>query len=367
MTDPVFVDLALPPLTLEAGGAVQPHQARAWTWGPAGAPVVLLVHALTGDAQAGGEGGWWAPLIGPGRVLDPTRNRLICFNNLGSCYGSSGPSTSGFPRRTAQAGEGPLAGKGHFTLPVEALPAAITPWDQARAILMGLDALGVGEVALATGGSLGSAITLCLAALAPERVRRVAPIAGALAASPWIMAFNHTARQIILADPGWPDGPNRGLALARQLAMITYRAEPGFELRVGRSQTRGGWSAADAYRVQTWLEHQGQALVARFDAASYLCQLDAMDHHDLRRAPPGLTGDPLDRITASCLAVGIDTDALYLPAQSVVIADALRARGCVAEAAQITSAFGHDGFLMAFDQLAPLLERALALPPGGAA
>lgn len=357
--------LTLPPLPLEGGGVVDPHRARVWQAGPPDGPVVLLVHALTGDAQAGGEGGWWAPVIGPGRALDPTTHRLVCVNNLGSCYGSSAPTDAGFPRRTTQPPPGPAPQKGHFTDPAAALPAVITPWDQARAILQALDALGISSVELVTGGSLGACITLCLAALDPPRFKRMAPFAGCLAASPWIIALNHTARQTLLADPGWPDDPARGLALARQLAMISYRAEPGMAMRDDRQQVGDGWAPRDPYRVQTWLEHQGQKLVARFDAQAYLCQLDAMDHHDVQRPQPGMAGDPLGRVTASCLAVGIDTDMLYLPAHSARTAQALQARGVHAEHAEIHSPFGHDAFLIEWAQLDGLLRRALALPPGG--
>lgn len=357
--------LLLPPLPLEGGGTVVPHRAQVWQAGPADGPVVLVVHALTGDAQAGGEGGWWAPVIGPGRAIDTQRHRVVCVNNLGSCYGSSTPRDEGFPLRSEQRRPAVAVGKGHFQDPDHELPAVVTPWDQARAILMALDALEIHAVELVAGGSLGACITLCLAALDPPRFKRMAPIAGCLAASPWIISLNHTARQAILADPGWPEDPARGLALARQLAMISYRAEPGMAQRAGRAMTHDGWHPRDGYRIQTWLEHQGQKLVARFDAQAYICQLNAMDHHDVHRPQPGLPGDPFARITASCLAVGIDTDALYLPVHGRHTVDALCAQGVHAEYGEITSAFGHDAFLIEWDQLSALLRRALALPPGG--
>lgn len=403
-------DLSLPSMPLEAGGVVEPLRLRGWWWGPASdvpalaartrllnqnrigrealqivrrkrseepatpprggpeldpaIPTVLVVHALTGDMRSGGSGGWWEPAVGPGRALDPTRMRLLCFNNLGSCYGTSGPADEGFP-----------------TQPDRRLPAVVTSWDQARAILHGLDALGIDRVHLCAGGSLGGMIVLCLAALAPERFERLAPIAACEAASAWIIGWNHVARQALMADPGFPESPTRGLEIARELGMLTYRAEPGLHLRQGRRLAAADqrWNPLVAYKVETYLEHQGRKLRERFDARAYLLQLGAMDHHDLSRIPsvhlsPAEAADPpgnpglawgIRRIRASTLGIGIDTDALFLPEQSRRLTERLRAAGTVAEDAEIRSLHGHDAFLIEWDQLAPLLARAMALPAGG--
>ena len=128
------------------------------------------------------------------------------------------------------------------------LPATVTPWDQARAILQALDALGIEKVSLVTGGSLGGMIVLCLAVLAPERFERMAPIAAAEKASTWVVGWNHVARQALLLDPGFPEAPARGLELARQLAMITYRAEPGLDARQGQTP---GWSSRALQPIQS--------------------------------------------------------------------------------------------------------------------
>ena len=307
-------------------------------------PTVVVVHALTGDMTVGGDGGWWAPLVGPGKAIDPTRHRVLCFNNLGSCYGTSGPADDGFPG-------GP-----------------INTWDQSRVLLRALDALGIERVALLTGGSLGAMVTLALAALAPERVERIAPIAGCLAASSWIIGFNHVQRRAIELSPGGTDG----LALARQIAMLTYRAEAGLDQRQGRQLAVDG--AGRSYRMQTYLDYQGDKLVDRFVRETYLAMMDAMDHHDVHR-PPVARGDGeawswingesgIDRISANCFAIGIDTDQLFLPVHSEAIAAALSSRGRVAEVGMIRSPHGHDAFLIEWDQLDGFLRRALALPPG---
>lgn len=362
--EPFVFDLPLPGLLLEAGGRVERHRVRGWCWGPPAdaeavrahhaldgrVPTVLVVHALTGDARAGGEGGWWGPLVGPGRVLDPSRMRVLCFNLLGSCCGSSGPTDGDFPAQE------------------DGLPATVTTWDMARSLLLALDALGVRQLALCTGGSLGAMVALCVAALAPDRVERLAPIAGAVQASSWVVGLNHVAREVLRLDPGWPHDVRRGLGVARQLAMLTYRAEAGLEARQGRHLQEGPWHASRPSRIQTYLQHQGDTLVRRFDGRSYLALLGAMDHHDLARPPP-LPGPAeswrhgpawgLARLTAHVLAVGIDSDLLFFPHHMAELAAGVRARGGSAEEAVLTSVHGHDAFLIEWEQMHGLLARAL--------
>jgi homoserine O-acetyltransferase len=379
---PRLFDVRLPALRLGRGGTVEPHLARGFWWGPEtdlpalgarthglgeaelraaqaqepvhrtqvplslqalgapkldeSVPTVLLVHALTGDARVGGPGGWWEPLIGPGRALDPSRVRILCFANLGSCYGSSGPLDAGFPSG-----------------------AELTPWDIARALLQGVGALGLQRLALVGGGSLGGMVSLCVGALGGTRVERLLPLVTAAASSAWVVAWNHVQRGILRLDPGWPDSVGRGLELARQAALLTYRAEPGLEAKQGRHLV--GEAGFDfPYRVQGWLEHQGQKLRRRFDARAYLLQADAMDHHDLDNAPPGAGS-----ISASSLVVDVDTDQLFTPAQVEALASRLRKGGAHVERATLKSPHGHDAFLLEWDALTALFKRALSLPPGG--
>lgn len=378
-------DLTLPALELEAGGRVDPHVVRGWTWGPENrnAPAVLIIHALTGDARADS---WWGPVVGPGKVLDPTKMRLYCFNLLGSCYGTSGPASTGFPPPKESDGS---QGHGHGAAP-------LTSWDQARSILLALDALGVKRLHLCVGGSLGGMIALCVAALAPDRVERLAPIAATAEASSWVVGWNHVARNIIRLDPGYPAEVTRGLSVARQLAMLTYRAEPGLDRYQPRSRN-SPWEANHPYPIQSYLEYQGQKLVARFDGRSYLSLLDAMDHHDLSRQPkppgeneswrlestapaavpdaspapkdPSPAAEPeesvswgLNRIRASVVTASIDTDELFFPEQTARFAHTLRQQGRHVEEHTIQSIHGHDAFLLEWDQLTVILARALILP-----
>ena len=338
---PRTFELALPDLALERGGLVRQHRSRGWWWSREGdtpenpqkdIPTVLLVHALTGSSQAGGEGGWWEPLIGPGRALDPARYRLICFNNLGSCYGSSGPGVEGFP-------------------PAETVD--LTCLDISRALLQALDKLGIERVHLTTGGSLGGMVTLTLAALAPERFERVLPLATTLAASAWVVGWNHVARQILRLDPGYPNNVGRGLEIARQMAILTYRAEPGLDADQPRS--------AAGYPVQSYLEHQGRKLRNRFAVQAYELQLAAMDHHDLLQPLPGDTQAAITRVRASALVVDVDTDQLFTPAQATTLIEHLRRAGAAVERATVKSIHGHDAFLIEWETLEPILTRALHL------
>lgn len=344
---PLIFDLALPDLALERGGIVRSHRARGWWWSRSGdtpdtlrpdIPTVLLIHALTGSSQAGGMGGWWEPMIGPGRPLDTDQYRIICLNNLGSCYGSSGPGVEGFP---------------------EDKKLDLTSQDISRALLLALDQLGIEKVHLTTGGSLGGMVTLTLAALAPHRFERLLPLATSVTASAWIVGWNHVARQILRLDPGYPDNVGRGLEIARQLAILTYRAEPGLDLRQPRpAQAKPG---DPSYPVQSYLEHQGAKLRNRFAAQAYEIQLAAMDHHDLLQSLPGELRPAISRVRASTLVVDIDTDQLFSPAQAEALAGHLRSAGARVERATINSIHGHDAFLMEWDSLGPILTRALHL------
>ncbi len=282
--------------------------------------------------------GWWGPLVGPGRVLDPSQVRIIAFNLLGSCYGSSGPADSWFPREPGGR------------------PASISTWDQARSIALALDALGIEELELCTGGSLGALVTLTLAALAGPRLKRIVPIAGAVSTSAWVVGWNHVARRILELDPGFPHEVGQGLSVARQLAMLTYRAETGLDQRQPRP-------SSGSHPIQSYLDHQGRKLVRRFDGRSYLALLDAMDRHDLD-VPPDGGPSGLDRITASVLSVAIDSDQLFFPEQSRRLAAALRERGRQVEEHTLHSIHGHDAFLMEWDQVSSVLTHALELEVG---
>lgn len=349
-TEGVTFDLELPDLKLERGGVVTSHKARGWWLGPEGdspdapakgVPTILVIHALTGSAVAGGPDGWWDPMIGPGRALDSSKFRIVCINNLGSCYGSSGPGDEGFP---------------------EDRDTIVTTTDAARAQLLALDKLGIDKVHLVTGGSLGGMIVLALGAIAPARFERLMPIACTASASSWVVGWNHVAREVLRLDPGYPDKVTRGLEIARQIAMLTYRAEQGLDARQSRQlPPEPGF---DGYRIHSYLTRQGELLRDRFNARSYETLLGMMDSHDLLRPLPGDSVPAVSLIRAPAIVVDIDSDQLFTPAQSDDLARRLTRNGVSVQRATIQSAYGHDAFLIEWAALELLLQSAVAIPSG---
>ena len=300
---------------------------------PSEAPQVVVVHALTGSADAAGD--WWAPLIGSGLAFDTKRVGVLCANLLGGRYGTSGP-TSEDPRTGRPYGND--------------FPAVGTR-DQARAQWALLDALGIGELALVTGGSLGGMVSLEMAVERPDAVRAVAPIAAPAATGPMAMAWNHL--QIALIDRLGLEG----LSLARQLAMTTYRSEADFESRFGRAFEDDGRAS-----IVSYLDHQGTKLVDRFDAGTYRILAGAMDRHDIGVGRGGIDGAfrllATGRVSIS--GIGIEDDILYGPRQVHALVDAATAAGATARYREISSTKGHDAFLVEWDQLTVLLREAMA-------
>ena len=326
---------SLGPFTL-ANGTTLPELTVAYRHDgppPGAAPQVLVVHALTGSADAAGD--WWEPLIGEGRALDTRRVGVLCANLLGGCYGTTGP-TSLHPR----------TGR-----PYGASFPSVTAVDLALAQWRLLDALGVEELALTTGGSLGGMVALEVALARPSAVDHVVPIAAPAATGPMAIAWNHL--QIELIDRLGLDG----LALARQLAMTTYRSEADFDDRFGRATEPDG-----RHSIVSYLDHQGDKLVERFDPATYRILAGAMDRHDIGERFGGLIR-AFEQLAAGGTAVtgvGIQNDILYGPRQVRTLVAAATEAGVDARYREIRSTKGHDAFLVEWDQLTDLLQEALA-------
>jgi homoserine O-acetyltransferase/O-succinyltransferase len=299
---------------------------------PGDAPQVVVVHALTGSADAAGD--WWEPLIGPGRALDTRRIGVIGANLLGGRYGTTGPTT--IDPRTGRA-----FGR---TFP------AVSTRDQARAQWALLDALGIADVALVVGGSLGGMVALEVALVRPTSVRHVMPIAAPAATGPLAIAWNHIQIELInrLGDAG--------LALARELAMTTYRSDADFEERFGRTTELDGRPS-----IVSYLDHQGDKLVDRFDGDTYRILAGAMDRHDVGvgRGGLGTAFAHLALAGVGLTGVGILDDILYGPRQVHELVALARAAGVAAEYREIRSKKGHDAFLVEWEQLATILGEAL--------
>lgn len=297
---------------------------------------ILVFHALTGSADVEA---WWGPLVGPGRALDTSRHAIVSANLLGSCYGSTGP------REWATEHDEPFP--------------ELTPADLALAHVPLLAHLGVERLALATGGSLGGMVTLEWGRRASVPTDRLVVFAAPAATSAQAIAWNTIQRMAIEADPAWRRGrylpgrgPTAGLAAARALAMITYRSGIEFQARFGRASSR----TEGRYDVDHYLRRQGDKLVARFDAASYIALMRAMDLHDvgdLRAA--ALATAPCVR---TVIGVGVDTDLLYAAGEVRAWTEAYRAAGVDARYREIRSASGHDAFLIEWDQVETILRES---------
>jgi homoserine O-acetyltransferase len=328
------------PFRLESGVELSQIQIAYRTWGTLnsrGDNAVLICHALTGWADADV---WWQSLLGSGRALDPDHDFVVCSNVLGSCYGSTGP-TSPNPKT------GQLYGPFFPELTIRDIV-------QAQAVL--LEALGIHQLQLVIGGSLGGMQVLEWALMYPDRVRAIAPIAVSGKHSAWCIGLSEVQRQAIYADPLWQGGnyspeqpPAAGLSIARMIAMSTYRSWSNFEQRFGRN--RHPTAPEQPFEIARYLQHQGQKLVERFDANTYITLTRAMDSHDVARGR-GDYGSVLGRIHQPTLVVSIDSDVLYPPLEQEELAHFIPN----VELARLPSLHGHDAFLIDMDDLNALVQ-----------
>jgi homoserine O-acetyltransferase len=314
---------------------------------------VLVCHALSGSAQVGA---WWPELFAAGGLLSLERDCVICVNLLGSCYGSTGPGS--VDRETGEV-YGP-----DFPL--------ISIADNVRAQARLLDSLGIRRLRLALGGSIGGMQALDWAILHPERVER-AVIIGVAPVPAMGLALNHLQRQAIENDPEWQGGrylpqrpPRRGLALARQIAMLSYKSPELFEERFGRNPNRngedpwgldnqGGGLIGGRFDIAGYLDYQGKRFIERFDANAYLAILRTMDTWDPQRGGASAT-EAFSRIRARLTFVGISSDALFPPDAVRHFAFTIRAAGVDAEYREMTTDHGHDAFLAEQAELVSLLK-----------
>ncbi|HEU4882401.1 MAG TPA: alpha/beta fold hydrolase [Longimicrobium sp.] len=288
--------------------------------------LVLIVHALTGSADAAGD--WWADAIGPAKTIDTDRYAVLCTNLLGSCYGTSFDGWDDDDRPHPP----------------------ITTRDQARLIQLLIEELGIASVALVTGGSLGGMVGLEWAAQNPALARSVVVLAAPSAHTAHAIAWNHIQRRMIDA------AGERGLEIARMIGMMTYRTPGEQAQRFGRGRTeQGDWT------VGAYLDHHGRKLRERFTVRAYRTLTGAMDSHDVGAGRGGI-GAALRRIEGRLVGIGIPGDLLYS-------ADDVRAwtEAGGAEYREIRSIHGHDAFLLETGQVAEILEDALrSAEPAGA-
>ena len=338
------------PLRLESGAKLAPLEIGYKTYGrlnEARSNAILVCHALTGDQHAAsvnpltGRPGWWNAVIGPGLVLDPGRYFVIVTNVVGGCMGSTGPASAD-----------PKTGQPYgLTFPV------ITIADMVRAQAMLIDALGIETLFAVVGGSMGGMQVLQWAADYPERLLSAVCIAAAPRHSAQNIAFHEVGRQAIMADPDWRAGayesqgvrPEKGLAVARMAAHITYLSEAALQRKFGRELQRDGlsWGFDADFQVESYLRHQGASFVDRFDANSYLYITRALDYFDLAATHGGVLAEAFRKArNVRFCVLSFSSDWLYPTAESRDIVRALNAAGCRASFAEIETDKGHDAFFL---------------------
>lgn len=338
------------PLPLDCGAELAPWDIAYQTYGTLNqdkSNAVLVCHALTGDQYVAnqhpvtGRDGWWTTIVGPGRPVDTDRYFVICANVLGGCIGSSGP-TSINPATGAPYG---------LDFPV------ITIRDMVRAQARLVDHLGIDQLFCVIGGSMGGMQVLQWAASYPERVFSAVPIATAARHSAQNIAFHEVGRQAIMADPNWHGGgyftagavPEKGLAVARMAAHITYLSEPALHSKFGRNlqdRDRLGFGFDADFQVESYLRHQGSTFVDRFDANSYLYLTRAMDYFDLAAEYDGVLAEAFRDIRTRFCVVSFTSDWLFPTVESRQIVQALNAAAANVSFVEIESDKGHDAFLL---------------------
>jgi homoserine O-acetyltransferase len=324
------------PLPLELGGALPGVRVAYRTWGRLNddkSNVILVCHALTGNADADG---WWCGMFGEGRAFDETRDFIVCSNVLGSCYGTTGPLS-----------KNPLTGK-HYGPDFP----RITIRDMVAVQRLLLQSLGIESIRLVVGASLGGMQVLEWGAMCPEMAGALMPMGISGRHSAWCIAQSEAQRQAIAADAEWRDGwydpatqPRKGLAAARMMAMCSYRCFENYQQRFGRQQRENGLFEAESY-----LHHQGEKLVERFDANTYITLTRAMDMHDLGRGR-GSYEAVLAALKMPVEILSIDSDVLYPKEEQEELARLIPGSRLLF----LDEPYGHDAFLIDTDTVSRMV------------
>ncbi|MDY6820838.1 MAG: homoserine O-acetyltransferase [Deferribacterota bacterium] len=319
---------------------------------------ILICHALTGSAHAAfynskedQKPGWWHGMIGPNKAFDTNKYYVICSNFLGSCFGTTGPASIN-----------PSTGKPYgITFPV------ITVNDMVKLQKKLIDYLGVEKLLTVTGGSLGGMQALSWAVNFPEKIKSIIPIATAGRISPMAIAFNSVGRFAIMNDPLWNNGdyydsvpPKVGLAIARMVGHITYMSDQSFHKKFDRRYAtyEGIYDFFGYFEVENYLRYNGYKFVNYFDANSYLYIIKAMDIFDLSYGY-GSFEEAVKRITSKALFITFTSDFLFPTYQTAEIVDILKRYNTNVYWENIVSNYGHDAFLLEFDDQTNIIKKFL--------
>lgn len=350
------------PLSLKSGLLLSPVTVAYETYGtlnPEKTNALLICHAFTGDAHAAffhqgdKKPGWWDGMIGSGKAFDTDKYFVICPNVLGSCKGTTGPSSID-----------PKTGKPYgLGFPV------ITIQDMVALQKRLVEHLGIKKLLSVAGGSMGGMQALTWAVLYPDMIDSSIVIAACHRHTAQQIAFHEVGRQAVTADPNWNGGdyygrslPKSGLAIARMVGHITYMSEMSMEQKFGRKLVDKedlGYSFTKDFEVQGYLEHRGKTFVDRFDANSYLYLTKAMDYFDLTEGGQKLT-DVLKNVTADFLVISFTSDWLYPSRQSRFLVRSLKANDREVSYVELPSDYGHDAFLLEFDEQSRIVANYLA-------
>ena len=320
---------------------------------------ILICHALTGSAHAAGfhradeqKPGWWDSMIGPGKTFDTNKYFVICSNFLGSCFGTTGPSSID-----------PSTGRRYgISFPVASVK------DMVKLQKRLIDHLGIEQLVAVAGGSMGGMQVLEWGATFPDMMKTLIPIATTHAITPMAIAFNSIARFSITKDPRWNKGdyyegefPVDGLAIARMAGHITYLSDPAFNDKFGRrySAFEGFYDFNGFFEVENYLRYNGYKFTEFFDANTYLYVLKAMDIFDLSYGR-GSLADAVELIRADTLLVSVSSDFLFPPYLTEEIYDIMKHQGKKAFWYNIQSNYGHDAFLLEFEELDRLIREFFA-------
>lgn len=354
-----LIEIPLPDsgFRLEKGGELPQLKIAFERYGklsPNGDNVILICHALSGDAHAAGyhteedtKPGWWDYMIGPGKGIDTNRFHVICSNILGGCMGTTGPSSIN-----------PFTGKVYATDFPE-----ITIGDMVEVQKRLLDVLDIKKIYGIIGGSAGGLQVLEWCCRYPDFIEKVVCIASALSLSAQALSFDIIARNIIMADPSWDNGnyygkdiPEKGLSLARMIGHITYLSKESMDEKFGRERLEGMRKRLfnTDFQVENYLNYQGKSFVERFDANSFLYITTAMDSFSLAEREDRLK-DVFNRLKSRFLIISVTSDWLYPADQSKELAENLLVSEKKATYCDLASDYGHDSFLKKNDDLSSLI------------
>jgi homoserine O-acetyltransferase/O-succinyltransferase len=352
---------SLQPMVLESGSTLGPVTIAYETLGtlnPDKENVILVLHALSGDSHMAGyyseddaSPGWWDIMVGPGKGIDTDKYFVICSNIIGSCMGSTGPSSID-----------PKTGE-----PYGANFPVITIGDMVDAQKALLDHLGIRKILSVIGGSVGGMQVLEWCARYPEMIVSAIPLASTMRHSTLAIAFNEVARQAIMADPNWESGnyysgekPDTGLAVARMIGHITYLSDESMRMKFGRKlqdKEKLSFDFSADFQIESYLRYQGAKFVDRFDANSFLYITKAADYFDLtRQYGSGSMVKAFSKFQAKFLVVSFTSDWLYPSYQSKEMVKAMKKNQLDVSFCEIEAEWGHDAFLLPNERLSKLIQ-----------